>query len=261
MRTLLRSLLFVFLALSTRSKSVEILTIRQDPAVSIQVPVPDGYASVPSTTQEFKVMQSQFAAGGNELLSLFFVSSRTGTDDDFMRQLSVQCHKDNKGFNATKATLDAIRRNMEQQKKELEKKVGAKFGLTGVSFEPVHEFSDRHFSMVVHVPSQLPAQEGAKVSTVVTAAILRGRLWYFGVRSEKDGPGELEWAKSTAKSWYASILAASPSDAETLAREERSGKSLFDGVGRAGIVGAVAGGIGALIAVIYAKRKKTDPPA
>lgn len=227
----------------------EDITLR-DGKVEIQVPVPEGFERVPESATQFKELQSNTARGGNDLLLLLVPKPFTGKEESFPRMVSVQFLRANRGRQATKALLDSERQKMDESAKKALQKVKADFNLTEMVVDPVYDFSERHFSAVV----RMQREDGQTVYSVVTPALVRGRVWFLNVMGSGNEE-EQTWVKTTAKKWLGSVLQASPSDKETLELEEGKGGGLFDGIGNGAIYGAIGGGIGALVVVLLKKRK------
>jgi hypothetical protein len=251
MRTFILSLTLLFSALLPLPARAENITIKQG-SVSISVPVPDGFKLAGESTPAFQAVAGHMNQMGNSLLALFFQPGANG-DMNLNRQADIQGVKSISQRDATKSELDQVRLQVDQQRDKLLKEAAAKANLKGIVFDPVHDFSDRHFSYLAH----LPDENGAMGSTVCTTALIRGRLWLIYMRNaDGDTKADQELLKSQSKSWFSSILAASPSDALTLAREEQSGGGEGGVIGKYTLIGSIAGGLGAFIAGIMKKKKK-----
>ncbi len=237
----------------------EEITVRQG-AVSITVPLPEGFVSLSPETKDFKEYYAGKLATGNEVLAVMLPPKGTPAS----RQLDVGTIKDLKGRDFTKEDLGLMRKTTEKNPDQVLEAAKKTSGLQRLVIEPAHDSSDRHDSFLVRDREV----EGEETCAVVIFAVVRGRFWGFSVRSfETNTPEEEAELKAAAKSWASSVFAANPSDAAAQAIENRihskNGKGTPEREDMAHLLGSVAGTLLVVFfAVRLAKRKKASqtPP-
>src|SRR4029079_550165 len=90
------------------------------------------------------------SADGNELLALFLRPPRPDGLHDLSRQFSINADREAAGKDFTRADFEAGKRSFDRQRARLEENARQTTGVQKVTLEPVHDPSDRHFSIVMH---------------------------------------------------------------------------------------------------------------
>jgi len=250
----------------------------------LTIPEPAGYVrAAPGTA--YDRLQENAVVPQNQRLASFvpaeaLAAVERGEIPAIQRALSVQTPKAAIDHTVSKSDFKELKKFVTEQNAELTKTVekrfpdavktvnerlkgeyGAKldFSLSGMVPLGTHDDTERSlaFSMFVTYDLTDAAGKATNLAGVVTATFLhvRGKVLFLYVNgSEKD----LEWTRATARSWAAAVIAANPSDARTLAEENRRSRGFdWSRVGRSALIGA---GIGGVIAVILqlSKRKKSS---
>jgi hypothetical protein len=174
-----------------------------DDDVKISVPVPQGFAVVPESSDHFKGVAASSSRRGNDLLALFAPEPFTGDEESFPRLLMVTMIHSDRGAIATQDYFDRQRRKLKQQG---ERKASETPGAAELALNSPYESSDRHVSMLVRAT----APDGREVTTALAFLLIRQRGWMLGASSVGDD-GDAAWCKDLLKSWIESVFAANPS--------------------------------------------------
>ncbi|HWB06477.1 MAG TPA: hypothetical protein VG796_25860 [Verrucomicrobiales bacterium] len=214
--------------------------------VTLEVPIPEGYVAASESEEHYQTLKFQQGAQGNEVLAVFVPAERTNTEDDYNHALGIAMLRKFRDRDCTKEELEYARREMNDKIAPMADKVGQQAGVA-VSAQPIHDFSDRHFSFSMRLA--VPGKEGC---TVTSMALIRGRMWYFFAQNgEGASPEDLIGVKEISKNWLGSIIANNPSDEATLARENSDGLLSFTYTGA--IAGAIAGAVIGLVVKLTKK--------
>ncbi len=226
--------------------AAEEVTVTQG-GVSIQVPVPEGFTSIGKDEEEFKQLSGNQEAAGNELLAVFLATPRTHTPQDFMKIYMVGLDRGMADKFVTKAYVKAAAKGINERKKDY-KDAQKAVGMPGLVMESTGDSSDRHESWI----SYDSAEESAGRSNV-TLAVLRGRLWSLTtIAVGQEIRENVGWVTTASKSWVPSVIAANPSDADTLAKENEE----LTADERAKRIGSVVGVLlVAIVWIVIQKRK------
>ncbi|WP_395749324.1 hypothetical protein [Prosthecobacter sp.] len=164
----------------------------------------------------------------------------------------------------TKAELDKAQDTIRQElakasgkaEKALQDAVGADAALS-VSDVAVLGYFDESpsslgFTMALNVAAK-SGDQNVKGKVVAASMIVpvNGRLIYLYANTDLKSEADRKWAEQSVTAWRDMVLAANPRVEGPAARS-----SIFKGVGRAAIVGAIIGGVGALVAVFAVLLRK-----
>jgi hypothetical protein len=107
------------------------------------------------------------------------------------------------------------------------------------------------FTMAMNVAAK--AGDQAVKSKMVTASMIvpvNGRLIYLYANADLKSEADRKWAEQSVTAWRDLVVAANPR-----VEGPAGSSSIFDGVGRSAIIGAILGGLGALFAMLFRKKK------
>ncbi|HEX2750551.1 MAG TPA: hypothetical protein VHM91_21275 [Verrucomicrobiales bacterium] len=222
----------------------------QEGDVTMEIPVPGGFGMVPESDPGFEVLRAQVGGGGNDLRLMLRPDDRMNNPEDFGRQYDVQTVRKVRGRDASKEDLEKLRR-----KTDSEELNSPETFRSGMFVHPVHDFSDRHYSFA----SRMIGENGQVQGVVTTTVLIRGRMWLLYVRNlETASPEEMIKLKELAAGWVGAIIAANPSDAETLEREEgiRFSNINWRSAALAGGGGAIVAALMAMFAKVHRNNKR-----
>lgn len=243
----------------------------------VKIPAPAGFVRVDGVNAEEDRAVAALLAASNRYLARFEPDKANGADAgrnfsaQVMRKLETieigeRTFEDFKA--QTKAELDrlqkTIQKEMETKLAEAEKKhrdvTGVDLALS-VSDVTVLGYFDESpgsfgFTMAMNVAAKV--EDGAaKVRGVVAGMIVpvNGRLIYLYANADFKSPADQQWAENSVTAWRDAVRAVNPR------LQGPSGKnSLFDGAGRSAIIGAIAGAVGGLVAMLLRKKKAAKAP-
>lgn len=109
------------------------------------------------------------------------------------------------------------------------------------------------FTMAMNVAAKA-GESAIKVKGVIASMIVpvNGRLIYLYANADFKSDADRLWAEKAVTEWRDAVLAANPR-----VEGPPASRSIFDGVGRSTIIGAIAGAIGGLVAMWFKKKRKT----
>ena len=250
------------------------------------IPAPEGFSLVTSDMQPYADFAKRFVAPQNEQFALFLPDddialAKAGEIPGSARRFVVQVPKQIVNRLVTKADFAEMKNAVKTQNEEMLKKaesqmpgilkkmtdglskdyeVSMKFTSLQMLPMPAHDVTDR--SMAYSLMLNFNVDDGAgniepvESASTVTFVHVKGKMLMLYVYAEKSG---LEWSRAAAKAWSDQIIAQNPSDAAEAAQEAKH-RSGFDwnSVLRSGIIGAIVGGLGGLLMVLF-KKKKPKP--
>lgn len=164
----------------------------------------------------------------------------------------------------TKTELDQARAGIEAEfaklkgkaEKAMKDATGADAALSVSDLAVLGYFGETSNSLGFTLAMNVAAKAGGNTSKgkdVIASMIVpvNGRLIYLysnaGYKSEVDR----QWAEKAVTEWRDAVLAANPRVIGPPAN-----RSIFDGVGRSAIIGAIAGAIGGLVIMLLKKKRK-----
>ncbi len=108
------------------------------------------------------------------------------------------------------------------------------------------------FTMAMNVAAKAD-DPTTKTKAVVASMIVpvNGRLIYLYANAEFKSEADRKWAEQAVTTWRDAVLAVNPR-----VEGPDASSSIFDGVGRSTIIGGIVGGLVALIAMLFKKKKK-----
>ena len=261
--------------------------------VSIELPEPEGLHDLLGEFPEMGPVAETMVVPTNRLLRLyveptFLVAMRNNVDRPLQRYAMAQTYRQAEyssvALTEFQREMAPLRDNLEQTMRQLvEQRLPQE--LAGASQRATELFGDdvrlelgqlRDVRMFLDRPEVLGfvtiapvnvsvgghADPGLMASASITA-LVRERVLYLYVYSDYDTDGDLAWVQNTAMEWYARVAEANPARTQTgiqqtAAREPyepRTTRSLdYDRILGKGIVGAIAGGLIALLFTVFGRK-------
>lgn len=164
----------------------------------------------------------------------------------------------------TKAEIEKAQESIKQEiakiggkaEKALQNATDADAALSLSDVVMLGSFDDSPSSLGFTMAMNLAAKAGEKSikSKMVIASMIvpvNGRLIYLYANADYNSPADRAWAEQAVTAWRDVVVAANPRV------EGPSAKGLdFKRIGRSGVIGAVIGGIVALVALLSKKKKQ-----
>lgn len=240
---------------------------------TIKLPAPVGFERVDGLNAETDRMMNDMLPAYNRYLARFGPPKESTTHEGRSfnaqvlrsiesREIGDRTFADMK--RQTKAELDEAQEKIRQEiakasgkaEKALQDAVGADAALSMSDVAVLGYFDDSPnclgFTMAMNVAAKSADQ--AVKSKVVTASMIvpvNGRLIYFYAITDLKTDADRKWAEQAVTAWRDMVLAANPRV------EGPAGRLSFsDGGGRAAIIGGIMGAVGALLAMLFRKKKK-----
>jgi hypothetical protein len=212
-------LLCFFASLNTFTRAEEV-SVSQS-GVTIRVPVPEGFAPLPEDGEALKNLKADARRTGGELLATFVPAAPEGSSH---HNYSIMAFPGGPSTGVTKGDIRDLQDALKNHPKEVIEGARKTSGNPGLVFDLPNDSSERHVSWVSR-----DSTEGADpVRTNLATTLLQGRLWTLRTHASSDNvDADIEWIKSAGKSWVAATIAANPSDAAMLEKENKYG-GLFD---------------------------------
>ncbi|WP_395743725.1 hypothetical protein [Prosthecobacter sp.] len=107
------------------------------------------------------------------------------------------------------------------------------------------------FTMAMNVAAKVGGRDTKTRGVVATMIVpVNGRLLYLYANAGFNSPADRTWAEQAVTAWRDAVLAANP-------RVEGPAAGLldFNSIGRSGLIGAIIGGVVALAALLFKKKK------
>lgn len=165
----------------------------------------------------------------------------------------------------TMAEIDKARETISQEiekqlgnaQKKLQDASGTETALSVSDIAVLGYFDDSPNSLGFTMAMNVAAKEGgndAKLKAVVATMIVptNGRLIYLYANADLKSEADRQWAEKAVMAWRNTVVAANPR-----VEGPPASNSIFDGVGRSTIIGAIVGAVGGLFAMLFKKMKKS----
>lgn len=268
--------------------SLPLLAAETDPAAPVElvvggrriiVPPPAGFVRCDGVDPEWDRAVESVQAPANKLLANFgtpedHAAIRNGEVADYTRSFNVQVSRALESVEVNERTFDKIRQNNRKEvenlkasiEAEIEKVVrdggkqmsdelGVDLQLSVGDLAMLGIFEDTPtslgFTMAMTMSVQTP--EGLDKSRNVVAAMLvpvNGRMLFLYSNSGYSVEADRLSAESSVKSWRDAVVAANPRVKGSLLG------SLTKGAGKSAAIGAIAGGLVAVLVVLYRRFKR-----
>jgi len=238
----------------------------------IKIPAPVGFARVDGLNAEEDRAVEALLSATNRYLARFDPDKANSADEgrtfnaQVMRKLETmevgeRTFEDVK--EQTRTEMDelqkTIQKELEAKMVEAEKKhrdvTGADMALSVSDVAVLGYFDDAPgsfgFTMAMNVAAKVGG-ESAKAKGVVAGMFVpvNGRLIFLYANATFNSAADRQWAERSVTAWRDAVQAVNPR-----LQGPPGQKGLFDGVGRTAIIGAIAGAVGGLIAVLSKKKK------
>ncbi len=97
--------------------------------------------------------------------------------------------------------------------------------------------------MSLQKPGTMPSKEKIVVASMIVP--VNGRLIYLYANADLKSEADRQWVEKAVKTWCDAVVAANPR-----VEGPPASTSIFDGVGRSAIIGAIVGALGGLFAML-----------
>jgi hypothetical protein len=246
---------------------------------TLLVPLPDGHVRCDGIDPDWDRAIESMLPAGNRLLANFGSAAdqaglRDGETISFARSFNVQILRslekvevnermfdemrvaNRKELEALKSTIQAqVNKTLEAGNRQMSEELGVDLQLSVGDMAMLGIFEDTATSLgfTMAMTATVQGPDGDEKSRHVVAAVLvpvNGRLLYLYSNAEFKDDADRQAVESSVLAWRDAIVAANP-------RVEGSFLgSLTKGVGKSAMTGAIAGGIVALLAVLYRRFKR-----
>ena len=246
---------------------------------SIVIPLPAGHVRCDGISPEWDRAVAGMLPASNRMLANFgspedHAAIRDGEIAPYLKSLNVQISRAIENVEVDERTFDKIRQQNRKEVENLKASIQAEvnkaiqaggrqlsedlgvdlqFSVGDMAMLGIFEDSPTSLGFTMAMTTTIEAADGAEKSRDVVAALLvpvNGRLLYlYSNSSYKDDTDRLA-VESSVKAWRDAIVAANPRVKGSFLG------SLTKGVGKSATVGAIAGVIVALLAVVYRRFKR-----
>jgi len=241
---------------------------------TIKLPPPAGFERIDGLNKEKDRLVESMLAASNRYLARFepLKTNAADTGRSFNSQVlrslenreigdrtfAEMKQQTKKELDQAKAAIDAeVAKAKGKAEKAMQDATGADAALSVSDVAVLGYFSETPNSLGFTMAMNLAAQSGdhaIKVKGVIASMIVpvNGRLIYLYANADFNSAADRQWAENAVTAWRDAVLAANPRVEGPPAH-----RSIFDGVGRSAIFGAIAGAIGGLVAMLLKKKRKT----
>ncbi len=272
----LTTLLFA-IALSSHGQESAKPTPREDVDVGgrkIKLPTPVGFQRVDGLNAESDRMLESMLPASNRYLARFEAPKYNTAEKGHSFNAQVLRTLENREIGdrtfgemkqQTKAELDKVMENIRQEVAKISGKAEKAFqdatvadAALSVSDVAVLGYFDDSpnslgFTMAMNVAAK--AGDNAIKGKIVVASMIvpvNGRLIYLYANADLKSEADRQWVEKAVKTWCDAVVAANPR-----VEGPPASTSIFDGVGRSAIIGAIVGALGGLFAMLYKKKCKS----
>lgn len=252
------------------------LTIGGRPIV---IPLPAGHARCDGISPEWDRAVASMLPASNRMLANFGspddqAAIRDGEIAPYLKSLNVQIMRSVENVEVDERTFDSVReenrKELENMKASIEAEVNKSITAGGrqlsedlgvdlqlsvgdMAMLGIFEDSPTSLGFTMAMTTTVQAAGGEEKSRNVVSALLvpvNGRLLYLYSNSGYENEADRLAVESSVKAWRDAIVAANPRVKGSFLG------SLTKGVGKSAAIGAIAGGIVAILAVLYRRFKR-----
>lgn len=240
----------------------------------IKLPTPVGFQRVDGLNAESDRMMESMLPASNRYLARFEAPKSNTAEEGHSYNAQVLRTLENREIGdrtfgemkqQTKAELDKVMENIRQEVAKISGKAEKAFqdatvadAALSVSDVAVLGYFDDSpnslgFTMAMNVAAK--ADDKAIKGKIVVASMIvptNGRLIYLYANADLKSEADRQWAEKAVKAWRDVVVAANPR-----VEGPPASTSIFDGVGRSMLIGAIVGAVGGLFAMLFKKMKKS----
>lgn len=239
----------------------------------IKLPAPEGFERIDGLDPELDRQVESLLGASNKYLARFEpLKSNTA---DAGRSFNVQMMRKLESMEIGERTFADVKQQMkgemdrmqETVRQEIDKQIsavekqrreagGEDLALSISDVNVLGYFDDSPSSFGFTMAMKVAAKGGGKAvdDKVVTAGVVvpvNGRLLYLYSIADFHSPADRQWVEKAAGAWRDAVVAVNPRLAGPSGKREFD----FNSVGRSGIVGGIIGGVVALFALLFKKKK------
>jgi len=270
-------LVFLFAAVQLCHADATRPPTRDDASVggrTIKLPPPPGFERIDGLNADKDQLVESMLAASNRYLARFepIKTNAADTDRNFNAQVLRSLENREIGDRTfselkqqTKKELDQAKATVETEiakvkgkaEKAMQDATGADAALSVSDLAVLGYFGETTNSLGFTMAMNVAAKAGdnaIKVKGVIASMIVpvNGRLIYLYANADFKSDADRQWAEKAVTEWRDAVLAANPR-----VEGPPASRSIFDGVGSSAIIGAIAGAIGGLVAMLLKKKRKT----
>ncbi|WP_395716743.1 hypothetical protein [Prosthecobacter sp.] len=268
--------IFVFAAVHLCHAETVKPQARDDDSVGgrmIKLPPPTGFQRIDGLNPEKDRLLESMLAASNRYLARFEPLQANAADASRSFNAQVLRSLENREIGdrtfaemkqQTKKELDQARATIEAEiaklkgkaEKAMQDATGADAALSVSDLAVLGYFGETPNSLGFTMAMNVEARAGDntnKLKGVIASMIVpvNGRLIYLYANADFKSQADRQWAEKAVTDWRDAVLAANPR-----VEGPPASRSIFDGVGRSAIIGAIAGVIGGLVAMLLRKKRK-----
>lgn len=246
---------------------------------AISIPLPAGHVRCDGISPEWDRAVASMLSASNRMLANFGspedqTAIRDGEIAPYLKSLNVQISRAIENVEVDERTFDSVRKQNRKEVENLKASIEAEVNKAikaggqqlsedlGVDLQlsvgdmamlGIFEDSPTSLGFTMAMTTTIQAAGGEEKSRDVVAALLvpvNGRLLYLYSNSGYENEADRLAVESSVKTWRDAIVAANPRVKGSFLG------SLTKGVGKSAAVGAIAGGVVALLAVLYRRFKR-----
>jgi hypothetical protein len=239
----------------------------------IKLPPPTGFQRIDGLNPEKDRVVESLLAASNRYLARFEPLQANAADAGRSFNAQVLRSLENREIGdrtfaemkqQTKKELDQARATIEAEitkvkgkaEKAMQDATGADAALSVSDLAVLGYFGETPNSLGFTMAMNVEARAGDnanKLKGVIASMIvpINGRLVYLYANADFKSEADRQWAEKAVTGWRDAVLAANPR-----VEGPPASRSIFDGVGRSAIIGAIVGAIGGLVAMLLKKKRK-----
>jgi hypothetical protein len=249
----------------------------------LEIPAPSGFVRVTPAAPQFHDVMAQYIGQGNRLVETWAPAEEVaalarGEPVALARYFQLQVLRDIDGRPVDAAefrsSMSAMERQVEQTVKGLRDKVAAQVAQGNEALQ-AHTGSDvsldigepEYLGVFAREPWALfvatladvtvagasTASSTTRVANGSAVVLADHQVLFLYAYADYDDADDLAWVKDSVRAWAADVRAGNPDDPAVAAQARRG----FDtgGVGRAALIGAIIGGLVAVVAGLARRRR------